>query len=210
VPSQTSIVLWGVDMQVDFMLPGGKLYVPGAEKLIPNIKRLVDTARSGNTLMVASACQHSKNDPEFNVFPPHCVRGTKGAELIPEAKMDGVLRVPNDPNFRLSANLLFHPQILIEKQTLDVFESKQTAGIVNALPSGAEFFIFGVVTEFCVRCAGKGLLERGRRVVIIQDAIETLDPAIGKKTVDELAAAGAHFISTDEALARLEATRTAD
>ena len=35
------IVLWEVDTQQDFMLPGGKLYVPGAEKIIPNIDRLV-------------------------------------------------------------------------------------------------------------------------------------------------------------------------
>ena len=38
------IVFWEVDAQADFMLPGGKLYVPGAEKIIPNIQRLVDAA----------------------------------------------------------------------------------------------------------------------------------------------------------------------
>ena len=37
-----SAIFWDVDTQVDFMLPGGKLYVPGAEKLIPNLKRLTD------------------------------------------------------------------------------------------------------------------------------------------------------------------------
>ena len=42
---QTKVILWEVDTQADFMLPGGKLYVPGAEKLIPNIKRLADAAR---------------------------------------------------------------------------------------------------------------------------------------------------------------------
>ena len=39
------IVFWEVDAQQDFMLPGGKLYVPGAERIIPNIKRLVDAAQ---------------------------------------------------------------------------------------------------------------------------------------------------------------------
>ena len=39
------LILWGVDTQADFMLPGGKLYVPGAEKLLPNIRRLTDAAR---------------------------------------------------------------------------------------------------------------------------------------------------------------------
>ena len=39
------VIFWDVDTQVDFMLQGGKLYVPGAEKLIPNLRRLVDAAR---------------------------------------------------------------------------------------------------------------------------------------------------------------------
>ena len=38
-------IFWEVDVQADFMLPGGNLYVPGAEKLLPNIKRLTDAAR---------------------------------------------------------------------------------------------------------------------------------------------------------------------
>jgi nicotinamidase-related amidase len=33
-------VFWEVDVQADFMLPDGKLYVPGAKKLLPNIRRL--------------------------------------------------------------------------------------------------------------------------------------------------------------------------
>jgi nicotinamidase-related amidase len=210
VASQTGIILWGVDMQVDFMLRGGKLYVPGAEKLIPNIKRLVDTVRNGSTLMIASACQHSENDPEFKVFPPHCVGGTKGAELIPEVKAEGVVRIPNAPKFELPANLQFHQQILIEKQTLDVFESNHTSKIVSHLPSSAEIFVFGVVTEFCVRCAAKGLLARGRQVSVIEDAIETLDPEVGKKTIDELVASGAQLISTQKALDRLMAIRSAN
>src|ERR1700722_3500717 len=43
-------VFWEVDVQADFMLPGGKLYVPGAEKLLPNIRRLTDAARRGEVV----------------------------------------------------------------------------------------------------------------------------------------------------------------
>ncbi len=49
------IVFWEVDAQADFMLPGGKLYVPTAEKIIPNIKRLVETAGETHTFLVSSA-----------------------------------------------------------------------------------------------------------------------------------------------------------
>jgi len=58
-----------------------------------------------------------------------------------------------------------------------------------------------VVTEYCVRLAAKGLLERGRRVSVVRDAIETLKPEDGRRTVAELQALGAKFISTEQALA---------
>ena len=64
----------------------------------------------------------------------------------------------------------------------------------------AEFVVFGVVTEYCVRFAAKGLLERSRRVSVVQDAIETLKAEDGHRTVTELQALGANFITTDQAL----------
>ena len=72
--------------------------------------------------------------------------------------------------------------------------------LVERLPHDAEFVVFGVVTEYCVRLAAQGLLERGRRVSVVQDAIETLNSADGKKTVAELKALGATFITTNQAL----------
>jgi nicotinamidase/pyrazinamidase len=206
VAANSEIILWEVDVQVDFLLPGGKLYVPGAERLIPNIQRLVDAVRKNGALLVSSGDQHAPDDPEFAVYPPHCVRGTGGAEVVPEGLAEKICTVPNDPTFQLPDNLLEHHQIFIEKQTLDVFENPHTEKIVGQLPPAAEFLVFGVVTELCVRCAAKGLLERGRRVSVITDAIEQLDPAAGRRAIDELVAAGAKVMTTDEALERLSST----
>jgi nicotinamidase/pyrazinamidase len=61
--------------------------------------------------------------------------------------------------------------------------------------------VFGVVTEYCVKCAAKGLLARHRRVAIVKDAIEALDAAAGRATLEELQSLGARLISTDEAVA---------
>jgi nicotinamidase/pyrazinamidase len=202
-------VLWGVDIQRDFMLPGGALYVPGAEKLIPNIKKLVDLARTGGALLISSACQHTPDDPEFKVFPPHCVRGTPGAELIPEAALSKMLRVPNDKSFSLRADLFTHGQVLLEKQVLDVFSNPNTAKLVDRIPPDAEFYIFGVVTEYCVQCASKGLLDRKRRVGIVKDAIETLKKEEGEKTISQLVSNGARLVSTVEALSDFQSSTKA-
>jgi len=69
-----------------------------------------------------------------------------------------------------------------------------------------EFVVFGVVTEYCVSCAVKGLLKRKRRVAVVRDAIETLAPEVGNKTLTELQNLGATLVTTDEILDKLEAS----
>ena len=143
-------IFWEVDVQADFMLPGGKLYVPGAEKLLPNIRRLTDAARQGQVFLVSHGCFHTPDDPEFKTFPPHCVKGTAGAELVAEALTERVARVPNEAEANLPEDLSRYQQILLEKQTLNIFESRHADALVQRLGSQAEFVVFGVVTEYCV------------------------------------------------------------
>jgi nicotinamidase/pyrazinamidase len=197
------VIFWEVDTQADFMLPGGKLYVPGAERLLPNIRRLTDAARQGRVFLVSHGCFHTQDDPEFKTFPPHCIKHTAGSAYVSEALTGKVVTVPNEPAAALPRDLAQYQQILLEKQTLDIFESRHADDLVKRLGKNAEFVVFGVVTEYCVRFAAKGLLERGRRVSVVKDAIETLKAEDGARTVAELQALGAKFITTDQALALL-------
>ena len=196
-------IFWEVDVQRDFVLPGGKLYVPGAEKLLPNIRRLTDAAREGKVFLVSHGDFHASDEPEFKIFPPHCVKGTPGSELVPEAITESVATVPNEPNAKLPDDLSRYQQVLLEKQTLSIFESRHADALVKKLGNHAEFVVFGVVTEYCVSFAVKGLLERGRRVAVVTDAIETLKKEEGEKSVAEFARLGARLTTTDQALAAL-------
>jgi nicotinamidase/pyrazinamidase len=198
------IVFWEVDAQADFLLPGGKLYVPGAEKIIPNLKRLVAAACRSRVLLVSSGDAHAPDDPEFQLFPPHCVKGTPGAQIVPEGLAAKRLTIPNDPWFALPKNLLEYEQIVFEKQTLDVFDNPKADELVQWLGPQVEYIVFGVVTEYCVRCAVKGLLERGRKAAIVGDAIATLKPEEGTRALSELEALGARLISTPQAMAMAE------
>jgi nicotinamidase/pyrazinamidase len=200
-------IFWEVDVQADFMLPGGKLYVPGAEKLLPNIRKLTDAARRGEVFLVSHGDFHPANDPEFKQFPPHCLKGSPGAEFVPEALAEKLVRVENDANARLPEDLFKYQQIILEKQTLDVFETHHADELVERLGNAAEFVVFGVVTEYCVSCAVKGLLQRKRRVAVVRDAIETLAPEVGNKTLTELQALGARLVTTDEILDKVARTR---
>ena len=201
------LIFWEVDTQADFMLPGGNLYVPGAEKLLPNIRKLTDAARQGRVFLVSHGCYHTKDDPEFATFPPHCIKGTSGAAFVPEALTGQVVTVPNEPKAAVPRDLSGYQQILLEKQTLDIFQSRHADELLERLDRDAEFVVFGVVTEYCVRFAAKGLLERGRRVSVVRDAIETLSAQDGKRTISELQALGAKFVSTEQALTLLDGAK---
>jgi nicotinamidase/pyrazinamidase len=206
--SPRRIVLWEVDTQADFMLPGGKLYVPGAERLLPNIRRLTDAARQGRVFLVSHGCYHIPDDPEFKTFPPHCIKGTPGSAYVPDALAEKVVTVANEATTSLPADLSQYQQILLEKQTLDIFESRHAEELLKRFSAEVEFVVFGVVTEYCVRFAAKGLLDHGRRVSVVEDAIETLKAEDGLRTVEELKALGAKFITTDQALAQISTQKS--
>jgi nicotinamidase/pyrazinamidase len=198
------IIFWDVDTQRDFMLPGGKLYVPGAEKLIPNLDRLTHQARKDRVFLVSDACVHPPDDPEFQRFPPHCVRGTAGAEILPETMAKSFLILPNRREAAVPDDLSRYQQVILEKQTLDVFDNPLTETVIERLKkftdADAEFFVFGVVTEYCVRCVAKGLLARGRRVALVEDAIKTLKAEDGESALREMKSLGARMITTRETI----------
>lgn len=187
------------------MLPGGKLYVPGAERILPNLKRLVQAAIANRILIVSSADAHSENDPEFAEFPPHCVAGTPGARVVPEGMAANFRVVPNEKSATLPADFGEFQQIILQKQALDVFTNPRAAELVGRLGADLEYVVCGVVTEYCVACAVRGLLRRERRVCLVTDAIETLTPGEGRRTLADLGALGARLSTTDAAVRDLSA-----
>src|SRR2546429_5215029 len=79
------VIFWDVDTQYDFMRADGKLYVPEAEHISPNFKRLTDYAHGHGLRIVASADDHLMSHAEISeqpdwktTFPAHCLRGTPG------------------------------------------------------------------------------------------------------------------------------------
>jgi len=128
-----------------------------------------------------------------------------GADLLPEARADKVIQIENTFEAKLPSDLHAYQQIILEKQTLDVFQSLHADELVARLGTKPEFIVFGVVTEFCVAYAVKGLLERKRRVAVVQDAIETLSAEAGKKCEEEFQQLGVRLIKMQEALTSLRA-----
>jgi nicotinamidase/pyrazinamidase len=197
-----NIFFMDVDTQRDFMLPEGNLYVPGAERIIPKFRRLFDFARKNEISILSSADAHTAADPEFQDFPPHCVQGSEGQRKLDETLLPRPLIFPNTP---MDRNLLDavrkHQQIIVEKQTLHVFDNPVTDRLLRVLPRHA--VVFGVTTEYCVKNACLGLRQRGIGTVVISDAIRALAPKTEKQALEEMRSAGVDFITLD---ALIEAT----
>lgn len=178
-------ILFDVDTQIDFLYPVGALYVPGAERIIPNLARLYALGWP----VISTADAHADQDPEFAAWPPHCVSGTLGQKKPAETQRPDAVIIPNAPG-DLPSGWQGASQIVIEKQTLDVFET-QTVERILAGRAATRYLLCGVVTEICVIRAARGLLARGNRVEIVTDAIAALTSQAGQAALDELTAAGA-------------------
>jgi nicotinamidase/pyrazinamidase len=177
------LVLWDVDTQVDFMLPGGKLYVPGAEETAPAMRKLVDAAREAGIVHVASADDHELTDPEIsdepdfrNTYPPHCLRATRGAQKIPETEQADPLPlalVPFPPGL-VPELVAGRREILLLKKNFDVFTNPNTDRLLKRLDPD-EIVVFGVATDVCDDAAIRGFLQRGLKVRFVEDAARGLD-----------------------------------
>jgi nicotinamidase/pyrazinamidase len=202
------VILWDVDTQVDFMEPSGKLYVPGAKEVAPAMELLVDAARAAGIVHVASADDHELTDPEIsdhpdfrNTYPPHCLRGTRGAEKILETKQRDPLPLallPFPPGL-LPQLVRGRREILLLKKNFNVFTNPNTEALLEAL-NPDEIVVFGVATDVCDDAAILGFLLRGRRVRFVEDAARGLDEARTAAVTAVWRERGVEFTTAEEAI----------
>jgi nicotinamidase/pyrazinamidase len=204
-------VLWDVDTQVDFMEPSGKLYVPDARQIAPALERLIDAGRAAGLTHVASADDHELTDPEIsaspdlrNTFPPHCLRGTHGAEKILETKQRDPLPfslVPFPPGL-VPGMIEGRRELLLLKKNFDVFTNPNADPLLAALDP-EEIVVFGVATDVCNDAAIRGFLRRSRRVVFVEDASRGLDEQRTASCTAAWRDGGVQFSTVEEVVASL-------
>jgi len=203
-------VFLDVDTQVDFMTPTGALYVPGAESITPNLRKLVRLAWDNRIPLLSSADAHPPDDPSFAVWPPHCVAGTPGQLRIPETQWPAPVVIPNRPG-AFTPPREWSGQFIIEKTEYDFSTNPNFERILSSLSSALgpiRFVIFGVATEFCVREAALALRERQIPVDVVVDAIKAITAAGGQNAMDEMAAAGVRLVTTAEVCAAVKQPAT--
>jgi nicotinamidase/pyrazinamidase len=188
-----------VDSQRDFLYPAGALYVAGAESIVPAIARLNRHAAQHGITVISTTDAHTENDPEFRTWPKHCVAGTLGQRKAEATLLDSRVVIPNrDCDLAIEGAR----QIILEKQTVDVFQSRAFLPIVQRLDPD-RFVVYGVVTEVCVLYAVRGLLQLGKPVMVVADAVKELTAQGCQSAMDEMRAAGVIPATAAQLIARL-------
>jgi nicotinamidase/pyrazinamidase len=204
---RSRIIFWDVDTQVDFMHPDGKLYVPDAATLVPNLQALTDRAHAEGIRIVASADDHVRGhrelsaSPDFReTFPEHCLRDTPGQAKIPETRLREPLVIEPDAEdpARLADRVRAHPgDILFHKHWFDVFTNANVLPVLAVLDP-RHIILYGVAQDVCDRYAIEGLLAHRptARLHVVRDAMKPIDPAAGERLLRRWSDQGVHIVET--------------
>jgi len=203
------VIFWDVDTQYDFMKADGRLYVPDAEQLIPNLKKLTDYAHGHGICILASADDHVREHAEISVtpdftetFPPHCLRGTPGQRKIPETTLRNPLVIepePQDPATLAARVRDHHGDILFHKHRFDVFTNPNVLPVLDAL-NPHDIVLYGVALDVCDKYAIEGLLQHRPKVRLfaVTDAMKPIDRDVGAQLLKEWGEEGVRLVKTSE------------
>jgi nicotinamidase/pyrazinamidase len=175
-----------VDVQNDFC-PGGALPVPEGDAVVPVINRLMDAF----PLVLASKDWHPQETVHFQKWPPHCVQGTWGAEFHPQLRTDKIqlvlLKGTGNRDDGYSA---------FEATNVNLAEFLRQQVVT-------ELYVTGLATDYCVRATTLDALRAGFRTYVVTDAVRAvnLHPDDGEKALQEMQAAGATLVTSEQILA---------
>ncbi|MBI2345766.1 MAG: cysteine hydrolase [Deltaproteobacteria bacterium] len=204
---RSDVCFFDIDTQVDFINQRGALPAPGADRIVPNLQRLIAFAAAEEILVVSTADAHTPDDPEFTRYPSHCVKGTLGQAKVKGTLLPRAVRIP--PEVQVSLPMWNSAaQIIFEKRSVDAFQSANLPPFVAALPV-PRVVLFGVCTDICVRYAAEGLLKAGKELWVVTDAVTALNEDAGTDALAEFRRSGAELLTCKEAIRRLETPHAA-
>lgn len=151
-----------IDMLNDFV--GGKLGFERAKAIVPNIRRLIDSAHERSIPVIYICDAHSPEDPELKLWGEHAMAGSEGAQVVPElrpTKGDSVL----------------------EKHTYNIFYNTDLDELLRGM-GVKRLVLTGVVTEICVQNSAAGAFLRGYEIVVPEDCVASPDEDVHRASLE--------------------------
>ena len=190
------VIFWDVDTQYDFMMPDGKLYVPGAEEIVEQVSEIRKFALVNGFSILADIDWHSPDDEEISespdmkeTFPAHCLAGRPGGERVGylgEVPIDYIEIDPVEANVLRRLVQKEQAHIVIRKKTLNVFDNPNTDKLVEIVAPN-HVAVFGVALDCCVYYVLQGLSRHeGVKLSLLKDATRGLQIRPDEEIYSEL------------------------
>lgn len=184
---QTALVV--VDVQNDFAVPDGNLYVNGGEDVVPVINGEIEKAKAAGAHVLYTADWHPESTPHFvkdgGIWPAHCIGDTWGAEFHPDLVVDGpVVRKGANGEDGYSGFTMRDPSTQ-ETVPTELAALLREAGVTALV-------VCGLATDYCVKSTALDGLEQGFSVRLPTDAVRPVDlqEGDGRRALAEIEEAG--------------------
>ena len=158
-PECTALVV--VDM-INGFVREGSLKSEYAEKLIPEISKLMKLCSARGIPIIAFADTHTQAAPEVDAYPVHCLAGSSESEVVDELKASAEFK-------------------LISKNSTNGFIEPEFQDWLSNNPGIDGFIVVGVCTDICVQQFAVTLKtwfnrqDRKSRVIVPLNAVDTFD-----------------------------------
>ena len=170
-----------IDMLNDFVT--GKLKTERAKHIIPNIKRLIQAARDADAPVIYSSDAHLPVDFELKKWGEHAMKGTEGAEVIPQLK-------PGKGDY------------VLDKRTYSGFFETGLDLLLRNMDIDT-IVLTGLHTNICIRHTAADGFFRGYKIVVPKDATEALSEQEYRQGLEYLKKVyDAEITETDEIIKR--------
>lgn len=181
--------------QRDYLCASGAAPCVNAERICPNVKRLMALARWAHLPTLSCVDARRPNDVR-GLHRASCVLGTAGQRKLSCTLMPDRVWVDSDNCLCVSLGLLGeHQQAIFAKDHRDPFTNPKLDRILTEAPA-RRFVLFGALLEDSLRLLALGLLLRHREVTVVQDACGWCDSEAGDMTLRQLAAKGCEMVTT--------------
>jgi nicotinamidase/pyrazinamidase len=179
-------VLLVVDVQNDFI--NGSLAVRDALGIVPVVNEYIAKSNICVFSKDMHLAKHSSFVEQGGPWPPHCVIGTKGADL--HSKLDIDMR----------SVTIISKGLEIDKDAYSAFDGTALGRLLLGL-STKRLFVCGLATDYCVKATVMDALEiKGLEVYLLADAIEAVNVhnGDGDEAIKDMIEAGAILITLED------------
>jgi len=186
-------ILIDINTQKDFLLADGKACIRNHRRVLAHIRRVMAWARYHGVSVISTAEVYPNNN---GGKVDYCIDGTEGQKKVRYTLLDNRISFPADGSTDLPRDMLRqYRQIILHKRCVDPFEEPRIDRLLSEIRAN-EFILFGACLEGAVMAMALGLLQRGKKVSIIVDAVGSNSKREARLALRKIEAKGAKLIET--------------